>query len=469
MFVGDDGERGEDDVSSRALAEELRALAEGGAPGREREVLGSAAARLEALRDERDRLRATIDRALIGIFRTSLTDGRILYSNHRNAALLGYESPADSIANMRASANAYVDPAQREEMRRRITRDGYVDQFRAAVYCKDGSVKHVVFSARLYPEHGFLEGTMADDTDRVTRERELEAARAELERHSRSLERAVAERTRELSETIRTLREAQRQLVEAEKMAALGGLVAGVAHEINTPVGIGVTAASHLRDQAARISRAYEDGALTRSGMEEFLDVARQSSQMILANLQRASELVQSFKLVAVDQSSEERRAFHVRRYLEEIIRSLQPKLRQSRVEVALSGGDFITVNYPGALSQVITNLVINSLTHAYDEGARGRITISARARGDVIELEFADDGRGIDPANQERVFEPFFTTRRGRGGSGLGLHVLYNLVTQRMGGTVRCRSDGASGTSFHIELPRAPATSLEDAQETGV
>ncbi|MCA9714021.1 MAG: PAS domain-containing sensor histidine kinase [Myxococcales bacterium] len=373
-------------------------------------------------------------------------DGRFLLSNRRHARLLGQAEDAivgkrelDLVSSEEAAA---IDALSRE-----VIRSGEPAQQELCFELADGEHWFLEDVFPLYDDAGsiFALGGVATD---VTQRKRIE---------------------QQLSRTIDDLMRTQRQLVNAEKMAALGGLVAGVAHEINTPVGIGVTAASHLRDQAARISRAYEDGALTRSGMEEFLDVARQSSQMILANLQRASELVQSFKLVAVDQSSEERRAFHVRRYLEEIIRSLQPKLRQSRVEVALSGGDFITVNYPGALSQVITNLVINSLTHAYDEGARGRITISARARGDVIELEFADDGRGIDPANQERVFEPFFTTRRGRGGSGLGLHVLYNLVTQRMGGTVRCRSDGASGTSFHIELPRAPATSLEDAQETGV
>ncbi|MCA9713399.1 MAG: PAS domain S-box protein [Myxococcales bacterium] len=454
--MGDDGERGEDDVSSRALAEELRALAEGGAPGREREVLGSAAARLEALRDERDRLRATIDRALIGIFRTSLTDGRILYSNHRNAALLGYESPADSIANMRASANAYVDPAQRDEMRRRITRDGYVDQFRAAVYCKDGSVKHVVFSARLYPEHGFLEGTMADDTDRVTRERELEAARAELERHSRSLERAVAERTRELSETIRTLREAQRQLVEAEKMAALGGLVAGVAHEINTPVGIGVTAASALAERTRELLATYRGGGLKRSALERYLAVAEEASTIILANLRRAGELVESFKQVAVDQSAEKQRRFNLKPYLESLLVSLRPQLRRAQHRVELHGDDELAVvNYPGALAQVVTNLLMNSLQHAYGEGDRGQITIDCRADDELAWVDYRDDGRGVPNEIAPKIFEPFFTTRRGHGGSGLGLSIAYNLVTQQLGGTIRCERPEGGGARFLFSLAR--------------
>ncbi|MCB9753782.1 MAG: PAS domain S-box protein [Myxococcales bacterium] len=195
MTTGDERER---DEPSARLAARLRASATG-RDEEEAALLRDAAAQLESIAAERDRLRATLDRALVGIFRTSLADGRILYSNQRNAELLGYDSPEDSIQGMRTSQSAYVYPEERDEMRRRLVERGHVERFRTAVYCKDNSVKHVVFSARLYPELGFLEGTMADDSERVARERELERLgealreqNAELRAHNDAIARLSA-------------------------------------------------------------------------------------------------------------------------------------------------------------------------------------------------------------------------------------------------------------------------------------
>jgi signal transduction histidine kinase len=260
---------------------------------------------------------------------------------------------------------------------------------------------------------------------------------------------------RELSQALAELQTTQSQLVEAEKMAALGGLVAGVAHEINTPVGVGVTAASLLEDKTAAFNTLFQTGQMKRSDLEKYLDTAGQSSSMILKNLQRAAELIQSFKQVAVDQSSEERRIFAVKPYLEEVLLSLHPKLKRTHLATEIYGDDNLTLDsFPGAFAQIVTNLVMNSLIHAYEPNQPGRLTFNLKQKQGQLVFEYADDGRGIPKEYLGKIFDPFFTTKRGQGGSGLGLHIIYNLVTQKLGGTIRCESEVGQGTRFMMELP---------------
>jgi signal transduction histidine kinase len=176
---------------------------------------------------------------------------------------------------------------------------------------------------------------------------------------------------------------------------------------------------------------------------------------MILNNLQRAAELIQSFKQVAVDQSSEARRVFPVKAYVEEVLLSLRPKLKRTQHSVELYGDEGLSLNsYPGVFSQIVTNLVLNSLIHAYGPDEQGRLTFTFKQENDRLIFEYADDGRGIPPENLSKIFDPFFTTKRGQGGSGLGLHIIYNLVTQKLGGVIRCESEGGQGTRFIIETP---------------
>jgi C4-dicarboxylate-specific signal transduction histidine kinase len=259
----------------------------------------------------------------------------------------------------------------------------------------------------------------------------------------------------ELSQALEHLQTTQSHLVEAEKMAALGGLVAGVAHEINTPVGIGVTAASLLEERTRAFRQAYQTGQMKRSDMEKYLDIAGQSSTMILNNLNRAAELIQSFKQVAVDQSSEKRRRFPVKAYLEEVLISLRPKLKRTQHSIEIFGPEELALDsYPGAFSQIVTNLVMNSLVHAYEPGEAGRLVFDLQQKGSYFVFEYTDDGRGIAKEHMSKIFDPFFTTKRGHGGSGLGLHIIYNLVTQKLGGTIRCESKEGQGTRFVIEMP---------------
>ncbi|MEO1432725.1 MAG: HAMP domain-containing sensor histidine kinase [Cyanobacteria bacterium J06633_8] len=264
-------------------------------------------------------------------------------------------------------------------------------------------------------------------------------------------------RTKSLEEANEKLISTQEQLIVQEKMAALGSLTAGIAHEINTPLGIGVSAASLLSEKTRVLSAAYHDGTMKRSDLDNYLDIATQSNTMLMGNLQRAAELVQSFKQVAIDQSSEEARTFNIKEYLQGILIQLHPKLKQTKHKVEINGVEeiFIT-SYPGAFSQIITNLIVNSLIHAYEPEDSGLIVISyhQQVSSNYLILEYADDGKGIEKENLQKIFDPFFTTKRNQGGSGLGLHILFNIVNQKLLGTIDCESKLGLGTKFTIKIP---------------
>ncbi len=279
--------------------------------------------------------------------------------------------------------------------------------------------------------------------------------RQQVEAALRRSETQLIEKANQLERTLDDLRQAEAQLIQTEKMAALGGLVAGVAHEVNTPVGIGVTAASLLVEKTETFVKAYQAGQMKRSTLEKYLETASKTGDTILRNLQRAAELIQSFKQVAVDQSSENRRKFEVNTYLQEVLLQLRPKLKTSQHRIEINSTESVELDsYPGAFSQVITNLIINSLLHAYGEEDAGTISISWTQTEDRLVLTYSDDGCGIPAKHLKKIFEPFFTTKRGRGGSGLGLHIVYNLVTQKLHGTIACDSEIGVGTTFTLRLP---------------
>ncbi|MGH8482036.1 MAG: sensor histidine kinase, partial [Nevskiaceae bacterium] len=276
-------------------------------------------------------------------------------------------------------------------------------------------------------------------------------AEEELRRLNLSLEHQVTETRLALNQ----LRDARTQLVQSEKLAALGALVAALAHEINTPLGVGVSAASTLQVLAEQIRARHESGEMTRSDLQRFVQLAIDSSDLVLKNLQRAAELMHGFKQVAVDQTSGERRRFQLKPYLDEVLTSLSPKFKGQRHRVSVACPDGLAVDtYPGAIAQVITNFIGNSLMHSFPGGQSGTLSIDVRQDGGDVVLAYRDDGVGIEPANLARVFEPFFTTRRGSGGSGLGLHVVYSLVTQRLGGSIAVKSEPGHGAEFTVRFP---------------
>ncbi|OUR78672.1 hypothetical protein A9Q83_07300 [Alphaproteobacteria bacterium 46_93_T64] len=263
------------------------------------------------------------------------------------------------------------------------------------------------------------------------------------------------EAERKLHDTLETLQLTQDELVQSEKMASLGGLVAGVAHEINTPIGVGVTAASHLQEKTIVVKHMFDDGTLKKGDFKNFIETATQSTDILSTNLQRASDLIKSFKQVAVDQSSEAPRLFNLLEYLDEVLISLHPKLKQTKIKVIVDGDrDLDIESLPGTFAQILTNLVMNSLIHAYEPNDEGCIHIHAEAKEDNVELTYSDDGRGMKEHTVNKVFDPFFTTKRGTGGSGLGMHILYNQTTQTLGGSVKCSSVMGKGTTFNFTFP---------------
>lgn len=300
-------------------------------------------------------------------------------------------------------------------------------------------------------------GTTSDVTEFKNHELELDQLNHELESRVEQRTEALDRSNRELQDTIAELRQAQDQLVHSEKMAALGGLVAGVAHEINTPLGIGVTAASHLEQETRRLGLQIEEGSLTRENLDQFRQLATESAQLILRNLMRADKLVRSFKQVAVDQSNEERRRIDLGVYLAEVHTSLLPAMKKSthRMEVECPTG-LVVDTYPGAIYQIVANLVMNSLLHGFRDRPDGLIRLLARREADEIVMVYRDNGVGMDEEVCRRIFEPFFTTRRGEGGSGLGMHIVWNLATSLLGGSLQCESEPGHGVRFELRFPVA-------------
>ena len=247
-------------------------------------------------------------------------------------------------------------------------------------------------------------------------------------------------------------------LVEAEKLASLGALVAGVAHEINTPVGVSLSAASHLFDSVGRFSKKLEQQQIRKADLSDFVEGSREASSIILHNMERAADLIRSFKQVAADQTSEARRNFDLRQAVTEILFNLGPSFKLSPVTLSHAIDEDISMDcYPGALGQIISNLVLNGLTHGFPDNMPGNIRVSAKRvvnSGDV-EICVQDDGLGMEPEILGRIFDPFFTTRRNRGGTGLGLHIVYNLVRNTLGGKISVKSAPGQGTTFLIRTPR--------------
>jgi len=297
-------------------------------------------------------------------------------------------------------------------------------------------------------------GTHRDITSLKTAEEALRASNEALESRVAERTRALTAANSDLQQTLEVLRLAQDQLIESEKMASLGNLVAGVAHEINTPLGIGITAASHLESITHQFGHQIEGNQLTRSDLAKYLAGAKESSRLILKNLERAGQLVRSFKQVAVDQGSEERRTIHLGEYLNEIAFAMQPVLKRTSHELRIvCPNDILIDTYPGAIYQVVVNLISNALAHAFPGDQHGLIELQAYTRGNTeVVLEYQDNGVGVEPSMLKRIFDPFFTTSRGKGGSGLGLHIVYNRVTQLLGGSIT--AENRNGLHFVIRWP---------------
>jgi signal transduction histidine kinase len=320
-----------------------------------------------------------------------------------------------------------------------------------------GAMHAVVAEKYDYP----IQGTQArDEIGDMARAVEVFRENAIARRKAENETRAAKERA---ESALHDLREAQENLIAAEKLAALGGLVAGVAHEVNNPIGISLTVASSFARRCEDFAREAKAGPLRRSRLDEFLEGGRDAANQLVANLQRAGELVQSFKQVAVDRSHADRRQFDLKESTDQIIASLRPVLKKSQIALTVDVPAGITMDsYPGSYGQVLTNLFLNSVIHAFPDGRTGQVIIEARqVDGDHVDIFVSDDGVGMSEETQRRALDPFFTTRRNEGGTGLGLHIIFNLVTQQLGGRLTFESRLGWGTRFRILIPRvAPSES---------
>ncbi|MFO7560017.1 MAG: hybrid sensor histidine kinase/response regulator [Desulfobacterales bacterium] len=301
-----------------------------------------------------------------------------------------------------------------------------------------------------YQDH--LEELVKEQTTHLSiTNRKLEEEACERKKAQGALETT----NKNLQESLSRLQKMQDHLIQSEKMAALGGLVAGVAHEINTPVGIGVTAASFLSMETRKLAKLLPERLTDPGIVGKYVSIASEATAIIEINLKRAGDLINGFKQVGVDQSSRDHRQFKFREYLDMVILSLRPKLRQGRHEIAIDCPENLEIlSYPGAFSQIITNFVINSLAHGFEGSQKGKIHISISHDNEKLLFQYRDNGKGMQKKDLKEIFKPFFTTKRNQGGTGLGLHIVYNLVTQVLKGTIQCSSSLGEGTVFTIEVP---------------
>ncbi|MDC8829752.1 sensor histidine kinase [Alteromonas gilva] len=293
-------------------------------------------------------------------------------------------------------------------------------------------------------------------------EKQQLAERQHRELNSR-LEEEVSQRTvalksanSELISTLEKLHQFQHQIVENEKMASLGDMVAGVAHEVNTPIGLGITASTMMLDRLAVIDQQFKDKTLKASSMQKFISESRENLNIIYRNLDRAAQLISSFKQVAVDQSSEEPRDINVQQLIDETLMSLQPRLKKVNHVINIDCAPTLNVTCKaGPLNQILINLVMNSLIHAFENIEVGHIDITVRLTDEQkLKIIYSDDGSGIPNNIKNRIFDPFVTTKRGQGGSGLGMHLVFNLVTQALNGNITLKSEKGNGVEFTVIIP---------------
>ena len=317
----------------------------------------------------------------------------------------------------------------------------------------------IIFLTSLTDSESLAKGLSAGGDDFISKPYDRIILKAKIEAFNR-----MRVGHQQLQLALKNLEKFQARLVEREKMASLGELVAGIAHEVNTPIGIGVTATSHLSLLIKELSKSYDAGSLGPDQLDHFLERATESITITETNLNRAAELIRSFKQVAVDQSSGAKRKINLLQHLNDILLSLRPHLKKVKHRVTLvCEKDLSCTCDAGALTQILTNLIMNSLIHAFIGIESGNITIKIELQDQQIKMTYRDDGVGMDEACLEKIYEPFFTTRRGQGGSGLGANIIFNQVNQALHGNIETRSQPGKGTQFYISFPQnyleTPAT----------
>jgi PAS domain S-box-containing protein len=405
----------------------------------------------DVIAEGRRRLQQVIDTvpAVINVKDKQL---RYVLMNRYMAGIFGIE-PADAIGRTTSDLMSRYGAQKTDENDKRVLQAGRELGFYEEEYLdSSGNLRQwLVNKLPLLDAEGAIENIVTvalDIGDRKRSELEMRKAKDAAEA------------------ALRNLRETQNSLIEAEKLAALGRLVAGVAHEVNNPVGISLTVASSLERKTAMFTDEVGRGDLRRSSLNDFLETSRDAASQLVANLNRAAELITSFKQVAADRNYSDQRVFDLGDLTEQVVLSLRPGLRKHNLTLSVDCQPNLTMNsYPGPYGQVLTNLFLNSVAHAFPDGKPGTVDIRVRESGkDNVEVIFSDNGCGMSLDVRRRAFDPFFTTRRDQGGTGLGLHIVYSIVTNRLGGRLDLDSEPGTGTRIQMILPRVAP--MEQAAE---
>lgn len=405
----------------------------------------------EALRESEERFAKAFHANPAPMAISVIETGRFIDVNDQWLTMLGH-TREEVIGHTSIELGIWADPGTRQQMIAQLRRDRFFREAPIRFRTKNGNTLDVLWSAETvrFGKQAVMLSLVYDITDR-------KRAETEVQQYREHLEELVAERTTELQRTNEELHKAMDQLVQSEKLAALSHLVAGVAHELNTPLGNARTVASTLGEHLRTFAAEIESGALRRSQVETFLNRGREAVELLERNTVRAADLIGQFKQVAVDQTSMRRRCFNLRQTIEEMLVTLRPQFKHTAHRVELDIPPALELDsYPGPLEQVIANLIGNSLTHGFAGMEAGIIRINATAIETAsIQLDYTDNGAGIPESILNHIFEPFFTTKLGSGGSGLGLYIVYNLVTSILGGTIHGFSHAGKGALFTVILPQ--------------
>lgn len=374
--------------------------------------------------------------------------GRLIDINHAFLQDFGY-TREQLISHGFEDLHIFDDDNDRKFIAKETLRQGVLGK-PVKMRLANGELRHFLISSSSFesPNGWRFVALFLDQTDRLKAEEAQHILNVELEQR-------VAARTAELSDALETLKRAQSELVQSEKLASLGSMVAGVAHELNTPVGNALMVASTLTDQQQQFEQSLDHG-LSRSALNHFLLSVRDTSDILDRNLRRTADLINSFKQVAVDQTSEQRRSFDLQEVAHEVLVTLSPSLRKSTHTLLSDVPSGIRFDsFPGPLEQVLMNLTNNALRHGFEGRTNGQMRLYAQLLPDEwVRLRFTDDGVGISEKNLQKIFDPFFTTKLGQGGSGLGLSIAYNIVTGMLGGKIEVHSEVGRGSEFVIDLP---------------
>ena len=380
-------------------------------------------------------------------------------TNYRNQAFyatFGYDRAVSETLTT-TQMGLWVDPQDAEKAFDLIEKSIDVNKWIVRLRHADGRHLWVAIHARTIqePNRKMLVATLTDITEQLDAQHKIEELNTTLEQRVQQRTEQLQAANADLSQALRTLEQARDSLVQSEKLASLGALVAGVAHELNTPIGNGLMVASTLNERMRAFAQTIRQ-PMQRSTLEQFITDGQQASDLLLRNLDRAASLVSSFKQVAVDQTSEKRRQFELSALVDEVVLTISPTTHRAQCDIHTDiAPDLLLDSFPGPLIQVLTNLIDNAVKHGFAPGQSGTLTIVGRPAGTGhATLTVKDNGRGVAPEHVKHVFDPFFTTRLGQGGSGLGLHIVHNIVTSMLGGQIDIHTEVGVGTVFTLTLP---------------